>query len=214
MLVAWFSSKLSYCYTWAQPRFTLGVKVLKRVDIWATSWQNQLKGMCVQRRLGPTWASDQSDQSLCCPPEETLGLQLPIERTVKTLIRLSGCPGWSESSLGTHTILLVFHEAAHFSVLSWVHYFVITFACIGFFTWDTCSATYMYLNALLLKHWTLWCLSHRQPGKAQPSLHNRSVSAEPSLFAHMKYGSRWRVWPIIRHLAPLDGCACAFEEWV
>ena len=23
-----------------------------------------------------------------------------------------------------------------------------------------------------------------------------------------------RVWPKIRHQAPLDGCACAFEEWV
>ena len=28
-------------------------------------------------------------------------------RTAKTLIRLGGCPGWSESSLGTHVILLV-----------------------------------------------------------------------------------------------------------
>ena len=28
-------------------------------------------------------------------------------RTAKTLIRLGGCPGWSESSLGAHTILLV-----------------------------------------------------------------------------------------------------------
>ena len=39
-------------------------------------------------------------------------------------------------------------------------------------------------------------------------------SPEPLLFAHMKYGSRWRVWPKIRHLAPPDGCACVFEEWV
>ena len=30
-----------------------------------------------------------------------------------------------------------------------------------------------------------------------------AVSPEPSLFAHMKYGSRWRVWPNTRHLAPL-----------
>ena len=30
----------------------------------------------------------------------------------------------------------------------------------------------------------------------------------------MKYGSRRRVQPKIRHLAPLDGCTCAFEEWV
>ena len=34
-------------------------------------------------------------------------LGLPIERIVKTLIRLSGCQGWSESSLGAHVILLV-----------------------------------------------------------------------------------------------------------
>ena len=34
-------------------------------------------------------------------------LKLPIERTAKTLIRLGGCQGWSESSLGTHAILLV-----------------------------------------------------------------------------------------------------------
>ena len=30
-----------------------------------------------------------------------------IERTGKTLIRLGGCPGWSESSLGAQTILFV-----------------------------------------------------------------------------------------------------------
>ena len=41
-----------------------------------------------------------------------------------------------------------------------------------------------------------------------------AVSPEPSLFAHMKYGSRRRVRPKIRHLAPLNGCACAFTEWV
>ena len=39
-------------------------------------------------------------------------------------------------------------------------------------------------------------------------------SPEPSLFAHMKYGSRRRVRPKIKHLAALDDCACAFEEWV
>ena len=41
-----------------------------------------------------------------------------------------------------------------------------------------------------------------------------AVSSEPLLFAHMKYGSRRRVRPKIRHLAPLDGCSCAFEERV
>ena len=60
----------------------------------------------------------------------------------------------------------------------------------------------------------LWYLSHRRPAKAQASLHIHAVLPEPSLFAHMKYGSRWRVQPNIRNLAPLDGCPCMFEEWV
>ena len=57
-------------------------------------------------------------------------------------------------------------------------------------------------------------VSHRRPAKALASLRNRAVSPEPSLFAHMKYGSRQRVRQKVRHLAPLDGCACAFEELV
>ena len=60
----------------------------------------------------------------------------------------------------------------------------------------------------------LWYLSHRWPAKAQASLRICAVSPEPSLFAHMKYGSRRRVRPKIRHQAPLDGCACMFEELV
>ena len=60
----------------------------------------------------------------------------------------------------------------------------------------------------------LWYLSHRRPAKAQAILRIRAVSPEPSLFAHMKYASRRRVRPKLRHLALLDGCACAFEEWV
>ena len=52
---------------------------------------------------------------------------------------------------------------------------------------------------------------HRRPAKAQASL---CIRAEPSLFAHMKYGSRRWVLPKMRHLAPLNSCACAFEERV
>ena len=36
-----------------------------------------------------------------------------IEHTVKTLIRLGGCPGWSESSLGAQTFCWFCHEVAH-----------------------------------------------------------------------------------------------------
>ena len=60
----------------------------------------------------------------------------------------------------------------------------------------------------------LWYLSHRRPAKDQASLRIRAVLPEPSLFANIKYGSRRMVQPKIRHLAPLDGCACVFEEWV
>ena len=49
----------------------------------------------------------------------------------------------------------------------------------------------------------LWYLSHRRPAKAQASLRIRAVSPEPSLFAHIKYGSRRRVRPKIRHLVLL-----------
>ena len=71
---------------------------------WAASWQNQQNDLRSQQRLRSAWTSIQSDQSLRCPHEETLGPQLHIEHTVKTLIRL---PSWSESSLGAQIILLV-----------------------------------------------------------------------------------------------------------
>ena len=37
-----------------------------------------------QQRFRPAWASAQSDQSICCSLEETLGSQLPSEYTAKT----------------------------------------------------------------------------------------------------------------------------------
>ena len=76
-------------------------------ESWATAWQNHQNDLCAQRRFRSAWASAQSDQNQRCPPEAKLGPKLPIERTAKTLIRLGGCPGWSESSLGAKVILLV-----------------------------------------------------------------------------------------------------------
>ena len=46
------------------------------------------KMTCTQRRLRLAWASAQSDQCLCYPPEDTLDPILPTECTAKTLIRL------------------------------------------------------------------------------------------------------------------------------
>ena len=41
------------------------------------------KVMCAQRRLRSTWASTQSDRSLRCPHEKSLGPYRPIKRTAK-----------------------------------------------------------------------------------------------------------------------------------
>ena len=75
--------------------------------IWAATWQIQQNDLFAQRRLRSAWAITQCDQSLCCPQEETMGPWLSLEGTAKTLIRLGGCPGWSESSLGPQVISLV-----------------------------------------------------------------------------------------------------------
>ena len=66
-------------------------------EIRAASWQNQKYGTCAQRRLRSTWAFAQSDQSLRCPHEESLGPYL--QRRLWS--------DWAESSLGVHAILLV-----------------------------------------------------------------------------------------------------------
>ena len=75
-------------------------------EIWATARQNQQNVLCAQQRFRSSWASAQSDQSLRCPHEETLGPWLPCECTAKT-DQTGQCPGWSESSLDAQVILLV-----------------------------------------------------------------------------------------------------------
>ena len=59
--------KSSHTFKW-----TLNFEWFKS-NIWAAAWQNQQNGLCAQRRLRSAWASAQSDQSLRCPHEETLG---------------------------------------------------------------------------------------------------------------------------------------------
>ena len=52
-------------------------------------------------------------------------------------------------------------------------------------------------------------------GSGEPA-HPRSLARAFAVRTHevMKFGSRRKVRPKIRHLAPLHGCACAFEERV
>ena len=61
--------------------------------------------MCAPQRLRSAWASV-SLISVRCPYEETLVLSYPLSAQ-RRLIRLGGCLGWSESSLGAQVILLV-----------------------------------------------------------------------------------------------------------
>ena len=60
----------------------------------------------------------------------------------------------------------------------------------------------------------LWHLSNRRPAKAQLSLRICAVSPEFSLFEHMTYmyGTWRKVRPNIRHVAPLNGCACCLKN--
>ena len=74
-----------------------------------------IMSLCITKPTKWCASSEDSDQaghptsqiSLRCPREERLGSLLSFERRAKTLIRLGGCPGWSESSLGAQVILLV-----------------------------------------------------------------------------------------------------------
>ena len=82
-----------------------------------------------QRRLRSACASAQSDQSLrCADAQADLSLRCVLNgkpffmRTAKTLIRLGGCPGSFESSLGAHSVCWFCHVAAQLNFLSthWV----------------------------------------------------------------------------------------------
>ena len=64
------------------------------------------------------------------------------------------------------------------------------------------QSPYPAYNTKWSSSWGLLSLSHRRLANAQARLRICAVSPEPSLFAHIKYGSRRRVRPKIRHLAP------------
>ena len=53
-------------------------------------------------------------------------------RTAKTLIRLGGCPGWSESSLGAHSILLVLSCRGSY-VLPWLIFYLYHYLHCSFY---------------------------------------------------------------------------------
>ena len=162
----------------------------KSMKFWAATWQNQ------QNECAPSEDSDQPGH----PP---------------SLIRV-----FAVRSMGSYKDLGFLHadseesdQPEHPPRLIWV-FARCTTHFVGFvmsrLSWAITAAIKLKMSQLV----RLCYLSHRRPVKAQADLRIRAVSPEPSLFVYMKYGSRWRVRPNIRYLAPLDGCACAFEEWV
>ena len=86
---------------------------------WASA-QSAQSSLSTWRNIGSSathWAHCKDSLSAW----KTFGPQLPIERTVKTLIRMGGCPGWSESSLGANIILLVLSWSSSFIVCLFCH---------------------------------------------------------------------------------------------
>ena len=81
--------------------------------VWATTWSNE------QNECAPSEDSDQPGH----PPNlirvfalrsvGSWGPKVSFMRTAKTLIRLRGCPGWSESSLDAQPLCWFCHVAAH-----------------------------------------------------------------------------------------------------
>ena len=80
-------------------------------------------------------------------------------QTAKTLIRLGGCPGWSESSLGAHAILLVLSwggsnsEARGWHV--WTEFFILFWQKIfltdppNYSDWQVCQTMYIQIRLLV-----------------------------------------------------------------
>ena len=84
--------------------------------------------MCAQRTLRSEWASAQSDQSLRCPHDESMGPWLPIERA------------HSEDSDAQADLSSL--SAGHFVsfVLRWLIFYVYRTSC---FTRETTKATFL-----------------------------------------------------------------------
>ena len=83
------------------------------------SWHDKTNKMTVrQRSLRSACAPDKSDQSLRCALTVLLRTQDFFMRTAKILIKLGGCPGWSESSLGAQTLCWFCYVAAHFGIIT------------------------------------------------------------------------------------------------
>ena len=92
-----------------QPR---GRTEKSHITKWATTWQNQ------QNECASSEDSDQPGHPsslirvFAVSMKKAWVLSFPFKRTAKTLIRQSGCPGWSESLLGAQSLCWFSHVVA------------------------------------------------------------------------------------------------------
>ena len=121
------------------------------------------KKTCAPSQLRSAWASAQSDQSLLSAWRSTGSLATHWEHSA-ALIRLGGCPGWPESSLGAHElglILFIFYPNIFF-ICTQTYTFIARF-CIQL------SVHFIYMAQVKNEpcH-EKTCLRGLWPGKTQP----------------------------------------------
>ena len=73
--------------------------------------------MWIKLRFKSVCIYAKSEQSPSFWLEETLDPWLPIERASQTLIRLNGCVGWSESSMGAHDNVYLLLDTGLFVII-------------------------------------------------------------------------------------------------
>ena len=112
-------------------------------------------------------------------------------RTAKSLIRLGGCPGWSESSLGAQPHCWFCHEAAQI-YSNWSLY-----ALYISFT-EHINSIYLHYALICNISADIWAATWQNqqncPAKTQICLGIRPVWSEPSLSAWRKLGSLASHW--------------------
>ena len=96
---------------------------MTKPTMWLCAMTKPTMWLCAQRRLRSAWASAQSDQSLRGHMKKAWVLSYPLSAQ-RRLIRLGGCPGWYESSLGAQSLCWFCHVAAHIITVSFVLLYV------------------------------------------------------------------------------------------
>ena len=98
-----------YCFThlllWEATslyQLSIWTKIIKVQTSEHQRHKTYLSDICAQRRFRSACAFAQSDQNLHWAHFGQPRMQSFFMRTMKTLIRLRGCAGWSESSMAAH----------------------------------------------------------------------------------------------------------------